>query len=257
MRIHILGCSGSQTTGSGTTSILVDDTLLVDAGTAAVDVPHSTRLGLSGVVLTHAHLDHVCGLAFLLDSRHARDGRTLPLAASPSTIEALRDHLFNDLIWPDLTRLPTPARPAITYVSLPPCEPHSLCGYTVTAVPVDHSIPTVGLILSDGRSAVAFSSDTGPTEKFWEAVGGDPSVRALIVECSFPNEMEREAVATDHLTPRMLGRELAKCTRPGMEVYVTHLKPPYRERIARELMELSLKTGMELTLLRDGMTIDV
>jgi hypothetical protein len=52
--------------------------------------------------------------------------------------------------------------------AIEPLRPITRAGLTVTPVPVSHGVDTIGLVVDDGRTAVAFPSDTGPTACFWE-----------------------------------------------------------------------------------------
>jgi ribonuclease BN (tRNA processing enzyme) len=111
---------------------------------------------------------------------------------------------------------------------------------TVTAIPVNHIVPTVGLLVSDGKITVAFSSDTAETEEFWKMTSRAPHLEALFIEASFPNSMRALAQASKHLTPAMLHDELHKLSHNGMDILAVHLKPAYRETVARELTELGM-----------------
>ncbi len=111
---------------------------------------------------------------------------------------------------------------------------------TVTAIPVNHIVPTVGLLVSDGKITVAFSSDTAETEEFWKMASRAPHLEALFIEASFPNSMRALAQASKHLTPAMLRDELRKLSHNGMDILAVHLKPAYREIVARELNELGM-----------------
>ena len=53
-------------------------------------------------LITHSHLDHISGLVI---NTAALDNPKNPkrVAALPSTIDAMKDHIFNDIIWPNLS----------------------------------------------------------------------------------------------------------------------------------------------------------
>ncbi|EFR03979.1 hypothetical protein MGYG_06982 [Nannizzia gypsea CBS 118893] len=57
---------------------------------------------LAAVLITHPHLDHVSGLAMNTPAVEAQSGPKT-VAALPSTIAALKNHLFNDITWPNLS----------------------------------------------------------------------------------------------------------------------------------------------------------
>ena len=99
----------------------------------------------------------------------------------------------------------------------------------------------MGLLLTDGRTTVAFSSDTAETDEFWSLVNQAKRLDALFIEASFPNSMQKLAEVSKHLTPSMLQHELAKLSHNGMDILAVHLKPAYRETVIRELSEIGLE----------------
>ena len=68
MRIRILGCSGGIGAGARTSAMLVDDDVLIDAGTGIGDLALAELQPIRHVFLTHAHLDHIAGLPLLVDT---------------------------------------------------------------------------------------------------------------------------------------------------------------------------------------------
>jgi ribonuclease BN (tRNA processing enzyme) len=126
------------------------------------------------------------------------------------------------------------------YVPIPFGQPFSVAHLTVIAVPVNHIVPTVGLVVSDGKTSVAFSSDTAETEQFWKLVNSIKQLDALLIEASFPNGMSKLAEVSRHFTPASLGEELKKLTHNGMDIMAVHLKPSYRQEIIQQLDELRI-----------------
>jgi ribonuclease BN (tRNA processing enzyme) len=126
------------------------------------------------------------------------------------------------------------------YVPIPIGTPFSMAHLTVVAVPVNHIVPTVGLIVSDGKTSVAFSSDTAETDEFWKLVNQMKGLDALLIEASFPNRMAKLAHVSRHFTPDTLGRELKKLTHNGMDIMAVHLKPSYRDEIIEQLNALNI-----------------
>src|SRR4030095_8830464 len=68
MKLKILGCSGGIGGDLRTTSMLLDDDVLIDAGTGVGDlsVPELTRI--DHIFVTHSHMDHVTSIPFLADT---------------------------------------------------------------------------------------------------------------------------------------------------------------------------------------------
>ena len=126
------------------------------------------------------------------------------------------------------------------YVPIPLGEAFKVAHLSVTAVAVNHIVPTVGLLVSDGKSTVAFSSDTAETEEFWEIVNRAPGLQALLIEASFPDSMAQLAEVSRHFTPASLKRELGKLTHNGLDILAVHIKPAYRETVIEELKALKV-----------------
>ncbi|MDH3590198.1 MAG: MBL fold metallo-hydrolase, partial [Gammaproteobacteria bacterium] len=91
MRVRVLGCSGGIGQGLRTTSILIDDDILIDAGTGVGDLCLDALSRIRHVFITHSHLDHIVSLPMLIDYNFKRL-LTDPLRvyANRQTIDALR-----------------------------------------------------------------------------------------------------------------------------------------------------------------------
>jgi ribonuclease BN (tRNA processing enzyme) len=240
MRLRVLGCAGGELPRHRTTCFLVDGRLAIDAGalTGTLELEELERL--DDVLLTHSHFDHVKDVPLAADLLFGRRRRPLVVHASPACAAALRDNVFNDQLWPDFTRLPSRARPVVTIRPFPVGRPFRAGRYQVHAVPVHHPVESMGFVLSDGRSSIAISGDTGPTFAFWKRVNRERRLRALFVETSFPNSMQGLADRSGHLTPRTLSQELGKLNRDGCPIFLYHLKPAFRSELRRDLSRLKL-----------------
>jgi len=251
MKIEILGCSGSRWNRGNTTAFLINGNLLLDAGTATEVLTPERCSHIRDIVLTHPHLDHIYNLVFIAELAHETLDSTYNIYSTEATIDALRNNVFNDVLWLDFTKLSD--NMSFNKINAP--GPFEAGEYTITPVPVSHSVPTVGYLVDDGHSVLAFAADTTSTELFWEAVENRGGVKALIVEASFPNRLKPLAATSGHLTPELLETELNKFDRTGIEVYVTHIKPRHRGEVISELLELSSR--IPLKILQDGMTIEI
>ena len=252
MKIRVLGSAGAEFPGFNPPAFLLDGTVLLDAGTTGAVLTAAEQERISHILLTHAHLDHVRGLPFLADNIVvASRQQTLQVLAIPEVIAVLRDHLMNGLVWPDFSTIPTLESPAVAYRQIVPGELLRVAGYTVEAVPVHHSVPAVGYVVRGNGGAFLYSGDTGPTDRLWGAASG---LDALVVEVSFPNEMETLALTTGHLTSRLLAGELAKVQDLPPRIFITHPKPQYYDLIRDELANCGVPHP---ELLHDGMTIEL
>jgi cAMP phosphodiesterase len=215
-------------------SFVVDGRVAVDAGCVGLCGTPEAQKAITSVLLTHSHMDHVCSLPIfamnVLDSAR----RSITAYAPAPVIESLHQDVFNWRVWPDFTRLKMDGRPLLTLEPIAPRRQTVIDGFTVTAIPVNHPVPTVGYLIDDGRSAVLFALDTGPTDEIWTVAGANPRLKAAFIDVAFPDDMAGLAEASGHLTPRLACEELAKLPEAVLRIAV-HLKPAYYARIVCEL----------------------
>lgn len=234
MRITVLGASGGIGPQARTTSLLVDADILIDAGTGVGDLPLEAMRAIDYVFLTHSHLDHVTALPFMLDTVGAQRSRPLTVYAQQATVEALKAHVFNDVIWPDFSRIPSPEQPFMRWQVVPVGGEVTLGGRRLRSVSVNHVVPAVGYLVSGPGGSVAFSGDTTTTEEFWTVLNVCPDLRHVIIETSFLDAEEKIARVSKHLCPKLLAVELGKLRSPA-QVHVTHLMPGEEDEIMREI----------------------
>ncbi len=244
----MLGASGGELRGHGSTAFLVDGRLAIDAGalTSRLDLDALDRV--DHVLVTHAHLDHVKDVPMLADLVVGRRRRPVTVHASPGAAATLRRSLFNGRLWPDFTRIPSARSPVVRLSTFRFGAPFRIGPYQVTAVKVRHTVESAGFVVRRGGACFGISGDTGPTTGLWREVNRAAGLRALLVEVSFPSRMRRLADRSGHLTPRTLASELAKVERRRVPVYLYHLKPAFRAELLAELAELDLRA----TVLEDG-----
>ena len=234
MRFRCLGCDGGIGGEFRTTSFLVDDDVVIDCGTGVGDLAAAELARVTDVFLTHAHVDHTGFLPMLIDATIAARAEPLVVHGTTETLDALARHVFNNEIWPDFTRIPTPERPFLRYATLAVGEAMEVKGRHFTALPVAHTVPAVGYHLDSGRASLVFSGDTGPCDSLWRAVNKIGNLKHLIVETSYGDEQQWIAEASGHLCPKLLAEELEKLERPA-EILLTHMKPSTHETIMREV----------------------
>ena len=255
MKIKVLGSSGSEAPGHNSPAFLVDDAILLDAGTIATLLDRDAQCRITHILLTHAHFDHIKGIPSLLDniltSKH--HGR-LVIVSGEEVLADLKQNVFNDRIWPNFAALPSPEQPVMRYQTISSDNPQTIGGYTVTAVAVDHVVPAYGYIVADNAgNALVYTGDTGPTQHLWKVLTRY-RVRALITEVSFPNDQHALAVASGHMTPALFAKELEKMTVIPERIFISHVKPYYRETIQMEVARIA---GVQVEFLHDGMEIVV
>lgn len=234
MRLRVLGCSGGIGAGLRTTSFLVDDDILIDAGTGVGDLSLEEMARIGHIFLTHCHLDHIVSIPFLVDSAGAMRNAPLTVYGLPETLEALHRHVLNDTIWPDFTVIPSEAAPFIRLASITMGETVVLNGRKIRPLPAYHVVPAVGYHLDSGHGSLVFSGDTGGCSAFWERVNNIENLRYVLIETAFPNAEKDLAVISRHLYPDRLAKELASLKHPA-EVMIMHLKPGEAEATMEEV----------------------
>ncbi|MER3422296.1 MAG: MBL fold metallo-hydrolase, partial [Nitrospiraceae bacterium] len=223
-----------------------------DAGTIGTALTLAEQKRIRHVLLTHLHFDHIQGLPTLADNLVDDIAAPVVITSIPEVLNGLQTHVFNDTVYPNFLKLPTPEHPVFTCRSLEVGKENEVCGLRVTAVRVNHLVPTVGFLIRQGMSSFLYSGDTYMTQEIWKVAATEPTLKAAFIETSFPDEMEDVALASKHLTPAIFGREFQKIGRPDLPVYVYHLKPRLRQTIQHQLARLRIKN---LTVLEEGQEI--
>jgi cAMP phosphodiesterase len=248
--LRVIGCHGGESPAHRTSAFVLDEDLAIDAGSLSSGLELDAQYRLAACLVSHAHLDHIRDLATIADNRAQVQAPPLVVAGTRGTIDVLRKHFFNGLVWPDFSKIPTPARPAIRYLEIEPEKPTEIAGRTVRAVLVDHAIESSAFIVGGNNGSIAYSSDTGPTKRLWEVLNGLPALKALLIEVSFPNRLQSLATVSGHHTPRTLAAELKKYKRaPSLPTMLYHMKPAFQAEVEQECGELD---GGRLTVLRLG-----
>ena len=231
--LRLLGCHGGiGGAARQSTCYLLGDSVLIDAGTGLGTLSLDEMLRIDHVVLTHAHLDHIACLPLMIDSVCGHRQTPVQVWALPEVIAILSDHVFNEQIWPDFTRIPTPEKPFLKLNPLP--GPMTLGEMRFTPLPARHGIPACGFRVERDGVALAFSGDTADCPEFWQMMRDDSALRAVIVECSYPASMKELASLSMHLDTSTLIPRLAALPKDVAAV-VIHRKPGGEEQIAAEL----------------------
>ena len=218
--------------------MLIDNDILIDAGTGVADLSLSELSLIDHVFVTHSHLDHVATIPFIVDTVGGMRAKPLTVYAIPETIEILRKHIFNWIIWPDFTLIPTAEKPFMRFEPVQLGDTVNLGNRKVTVLPANHAVPAVGYQMDSGRASLVFTGDTTTNDPLWEIVNKIANLKYLIIETAFANKERHLAELSKHLCPSMLAEELAKFERDA-EVYVTHLKPGETELTMQEIEESS------------------
>ena len=272
MKVRVLGCSGAIGKDCRTTSFLIDHDLLVDAGTGVGDLTLAEMRAIDHVLLTHSHLDHVAALPLMVDAAAAGRCKPLQVHALQPTIDALKAHIFNNTIWPDFSKIPSPAAPFITFHPLEIGQTLELAHKHIEVLPAVHTVPAAGYAISgsplatprpDSNGAWVFTGDTEQNPALWARIN-QLKVAMLVIETAFSNRESDLARRSLHLSPQALASEL-DCIAPGTSypIYITHTKPAETELIMTEIARFEQarpvtdQTAHDIRWLRAGQEFEI
>ncbi len=252
VKIRILGCYGGVTHYHRVTSFLLDDSVLLDAGTVSEVLGADELKKIRAVLVSHAHWDHIRDLPTLADNLFSLGCRGIALAAVKPVLDVVLAHLFNDKIYPDFTRIPSPESPVIVPFPLEAESTVVLEGMEITPVPVSHTVACTAFLVKKGGKGFMFTADSGHTERFWKIARKETGLEFILADVSFPSRMEDVAVMSGHMTPTMLRARLRSYGLLDRTVYITHMKPFFCEEIIGEVASMGEKN---IRFLEQGETI--
>jgi glyoxylase-like metal-dependent hydrolase (beta-lactamase superfamily II) len=202
----------------------------------ALTVPQ--QLAVEHAIVSHAHLDHVAGLAYLTETlAFCEVGAAVTISGIDPVITALRSGVFNNAIWPDFSKIPHPDVPVVKFRTLIEDVEQRVSDLWITPVGVSHSVPATGFLIHDGSSALIYSGDTGPTEALWQTARGLRGLRAdhsrvRVPESARPRSRRWQAHDAGPDPPR------ARQAAPDVPIWIFHVKPQFHEEIGEELARL-------------------
>lgn len=237
MQVRVLGCSGGIGADRHTTSFLLDDWLLLDAGTGTARLTLQEMRPLQHVLLTHSHMDHIAALPLLLDTVFGTRESPLQVHASGAVLQTLREHIFNWQVWPDFSKLPDTRRPVMRFAEHEAQAVFELGGYRITGIEVNHVVPCCAYIIETDDGVFCFSGDTTTTDDLWAALNRLPRLDLLFVECAFPDREEQLAGVAKHYCPSSLAEDLRKLEHDPV-IGVSHFKPGSEEETLVQLHDL-------------------
>lgn len=238
MKLQVLGCAG----GIGgrerfTTCLWIDHDILLDAGTGVSSLSVEQLAKIDHIFLSHSHLDHVAGLALLVDAINGKRSSPIVVHATEEVIDSLKKHLFNWVLWPDFTTIPTKEAPIFRWEPMTPGATVDLNGRLITSHSVNHTPGSVGYWVRNQKRAnqgFLFTGDMGTTPDLWRTLVGDGKLSKVIVDCSFPNAEQALAEVSKHFCPASLLDEIRGLPH-SIEFLIYHLKPGLEEQIMDEL----------------------
>jgi ribonuclease BN (tRNA processing enzyme) len=225
-------------------SWLINDTIAIDAGCLGFWGSPQDQARVQHVFVSHTHMDHLASLPIFVENAYEGKADCVTIHASKSVLDCCQKHLFNEEIWPDFIALSQGERPFLRLSTFESGESVDVDGVRITAVELNHVVPTVGFVISDKDSTIAIISDTAATDEVWQRINAASNLKALFIETTFPNELSWLAEVSKHLTPSSLAGEVAKLQK-STRLIIIHLKARYKDQVIAELRALGLK-GLEI-----------
>ena len=249
--VKVIGGHGGVSPGYQATSYLINGELLIDAGSIASGLSIKEQLNVKNILISHAHLDHISELAYLCDNCFGLKTSPFLVYSNKMVKNAILDHILNDTIWPDFSKLPSIEKPTIKFNEFLPGKTIILDEYEITPIRVNHFTEACGFVITWREKTLIFTQDTGPTEEIWK-IGNKENLVGIFCEVSFPNTLDQVAIDSLHHTPKSIGLELIKMP-AKVPIYLGHLKPNYQDILVNEIaglgesrIRLLIKDGVEL-----------
>ena len=196
--IIALGAFGTKAKGYGTSSFYLNDKNVIDAGNLLVGMEEKSAV-LDNIWLTHSHLDHICDIAYIIDNYFSSITKAITICGLPATIKAVQDHFLNDVIWPDFSKikLENGEDYCIEYREIELETVYELSSNeTICAFKTDHTVDSCGYIYKRGDTSVLITADTYDLTNVIEILESDLSIKSMVLECSFPSNMDKLALAS-------------------------------------------------------------
>ncbi|MDZ4848138.1 MAG: ribonuclease Z [Pirellulaceae bacterium] len=217
MHLHFLGTAGYHPNESRHTScvFIPEVGLMLDAGSGLFRALPLIQHDSLDILLSHAHLDHVLGLTFVLDLLAVTRLKKIRVYGERQKLETVQQHLFAELLFP--------VRAPIEWIVIEdqPTE-MEICGAKVHWFPLEHPGGSVGYRIEWPNLSLAYVTDTTsrPNSAYWPLVKG---VDWLVHECNFRDEEQRFAELTGHSwgSAVIQGAAAARISR----LILTHLNP--------------------------------
>jgi ribonuclease BN (tRNA processing enzyme) len=250
--ITVLGAYGTKAKEYGTSSFYLNAQNMIDAGNLLNTLGEDCAL-IDNIWITHSHLDHIVDIAYILDNYFSLRKRPLNIIGLPKTIEAIKQHYLNNIIWPDFSQIPLidSQQMAVKYTEIELHKSYHISNTEkIRAFKTNHTVESCGFVYTKNKSSVLITADTYTLDTAIEEILQDKSIKTIIVECSFPSSMNKLAKESKHLTPKLLFKELEKLKTNKISLYINHIKIAYLEKIKAEIDEI--RGNWTPKLLKDG-----
>ncbi len=240
MKIRIVGCHGGVAPGYRTSCYMINDSFLIDAGSAASALAPEKQALIEDIFITHAHIDHIKDICFLVENTFYESRAVINLRSPKETLESIHKFIFNDVIWPDFSKIYVDKDHKKALIKFVPLEQDfKFNELSIKHVRVNHPGCAVGYVIDDGKKQIVFSGDTGPTDELWKEANKCKNLKAVFTEISFPNYMDGLARASGHFTIDQLLKDLEKLENKDIPIYIAHFKPRFFEELMDEYHRLA------------------
>jgi ribonuclease BN (tRNA processing enzyme) len=254
MKVKLLGAHNSESQNTRLLSILIDDNLVLDAGGLTSSLPLPAQQKLKAILLTHQHYDHLRDVPSIAMNFYLA-GATINIYSTSPVYEAIATHLLNSELYPNFMERPL-GEPTIKFTIIEPYRTEQIEGYGVLAIPVNHSVPSVGYqVTSPDGKVIFYTGDTGPgLADCWQRV----NPRLLITEVTASDRFSEFGRESGHLTPGLLKQELIifqELRGYLPEVVAVHMSPGLEEEIRAEIAAVANDLDSTITLGYEGMEL--
>jgi ribonuclease BN (tRNA processing enzyme) len=192
MNLHFLGTAGYHPNDRRQTSCLFipECGLMLDAGTGVFRAIEHAASDTLDILLSHAHLDHVMGLPFVLDLKYASSLKRFRVYGEADKLRAIQEHLFHELLFP--------VKPPIEWIELESLPQNPVIGgANLSWQKLEHPGGSVGYRLDWPGISLGYITDTTcrPDSAYWDLISG---VDYLVHECNFTDNEIEFAELTGH-----------------------------------------------------------
>ncbi len=240
MKIRILGCHGGVAPGYRTSCYMINESFLIDAGSAASALSPQRQSEIEDIFITHPHIDHIKDICFLVENTFYPERAVINLRSTPEILDSVHKHMLNDILWPDFSKIFVDKEQTKTLIKFCPIDKSTeYKDLKITFFRVNHPGNAIGYLLDDGKKQIIFSGDTGPTQEMWDIANACSNLKAIFTEISFPNTMDWLARASGHYTTHQLLDDLKKLNNKDIPIHIAHFKPRFFEELMDEYHRLA------------------
>lgn len=239
--IKILGASGSKAKNQNTTSFQIFKDIIIDAGNVLNSLGNEAK-DINHIFLTHSHADHITDLPFIIETFFEERKTPLTIYALEETIEVLKTYSFNNVIWPDFTKIKllNSNENSLILKKIKLNEIISIGEYQIKPIEANHIAGSCGFVITKNHQSFIISGDTYLNPIIWEEINNNKTIKCLIIECSFPDKFDELAKVSKHLTPNLIAKELKNLKRKDISIFFYHLKPNYEKELLKDIKKHKL-----------------